>query len=94
MVAVGSNGLILRSYDLKKWYKANSPTNEDLLKVIYSNNVFIAVGEKGSLLISEDGNNWYKKSTPIEKTLYSVAYGINDLVIAVSEKGNIIHNEI
>ncbi|MGB9638635.1 MAG: WD40/YVTN/BNR-like repeat-containing protein, partial [bacterium] len=92
VIAVGANGTILKSYDLKKWYEIKSPVNEDLLKVIYSNNLFIAVGQKGSLIISEDGNTWYKKNTTINKTLYSVAY--KDLVIAVSEKGNIIHNEI
>ena len=57
-VAVGDEGVIVRSDDGKKWTAGDSGTTPDLYSVVHGNGVFVAVGDGGTVLASTDGVLW------------------------------------
>ena len=67
IIAVGREGLILKSSDGVNWEKMTSGVSEDLFDVSYCKvkNCFYVVGDNGIILTSTDGINW---SSQIETT--------------------------
>jgi len=57
-VAVGLNGTIATSPDLKKWKARPSPTGVQMFSVFWYDNHFLALGNSGLSLTSPDGVQW------------------------------------
>ena len=76
-VAIGPYGLIMTSKDGRNWNIEESPTTNELRKIIYSNdkNIFVCVSTLGGqVLYSNDGKNWNMTTTGTTPYLRDVAY--------------------
>lgn len=91
-VAVGDNGLILKSSDATSWTDVSvSAVTSDLLFVRYINGLFIAVGANGTILTSTDATSWTLRTTGVVASLFSVCYGDGAYVVT-GEDGTILHS--
>lgn len=85
LVAVGANGIIMRSDNLgANWEKVESSgTHENLLAVHGEKNNWVAVGNNGSIVFSKNsGKNWTSASFKSDAKLRAV-YGAGNQWIAV-----------
>ena len=57
-VAVGNNGVVVRSIDGESWEKVESPAELRLYSVHWFDSMFIAVGEGEFIMTSPDGLDW------------------------------------
>jgi len=85
-VAVGDNGTILVSSDLKTWASVISGTSNKLNGVLFTaspdyvqyNNPnfseYIAVGDNGTILTSPDGQNWSLQPSGISGFLHGITF--------------------
>ncbi len=91
LVAVGTNGLILRSFDRgMTWQPVVSGTTNWLVGVTYGAGQFVAVGDAGTILLSADGLAWRAATyRPTGYRLNNVLYAAGKFV-AVGEGGQIV----
>jgi peptidoglycan/xylan/chitin deacetylase (PgdA/CDA1 family) len=75
--AVGKGGVIMTSYNGKKWLVQSSGVTNDLNGIIYGDNKFAAVGAGGLILTSSDGTNWIDQYPGADNELRGIAYGNN-----------------
>lgn len=59
-VAVGDDGVILRSTDAKSWESISPKTAENLKAIATDGGQFVAVGTNGVILYSQGGTSWSK----------------------------------
>lgn len=90
-IAVGANGLILKSTDGgASWVTKTSGTTNGLYGVIYGGNIsasgWVVVGQNGLILISTSGDTWTTATTFTGQTLYGVAV-TGDIFLAVGAAG-------
>jgi hypothetical protein len=84
-IAVGANGLTLRSLDGQTWEPVSTPATEDLLDVTWGFAGFVAVGRAGHVVTSSDGYLWTLQApvpASLPDSLVAVAMG-PDRVVAV-----------
>lgn len=97
-LAVGSDGVILRSEDAgRNWHKVDSGSEERLWSVTLGSNnrSALAVGDSGTILYSEDaGLSWREVDSGSEEYLWSVTLGSdNRSALAVGDRGTILRSE-
>ena len=83
-VAVGSNGLIVKSTDNgSTWDNVTSPTSNTLRGVTFGNNTFVVVGYTGNIVRSTDnGSSWDNATSPTSNTLMGVGYLSKNCTVA------------
>jgi photosystem II stability/assembly factor-like uncharacterized protein len=86
-VAVGNEGVVIRSIDLDSWsLPIATLANRTLNSISHNNGQWVAVGEGGQIITStDDGLSWTLDNTTTELNLYDVAYF--GQWIAVGDKG-------
>ncbi|MGE3311076.1 MAG: hypothetical protein AB7O66_13995 [Limisphaerales bacterium] len=90
-VAVGDNGVTLRSDDGSNWTQVDSGVADRLYGVTYGRGVFVTVGSGGRILISTDGLGWLP-SKVTTAALNDVAL-LNGRFIAVGAQNTILVSE-
>ena len=90
-VAVGANGVILKSINDGPWDEMVSGTTNGLYGVIYGgpaggNQGWIVVGQGGIILISNDGVLWTTETPFTGSNLYGVASS-GDMIMAIGGSG-------
>ncbi|HSD64910.1 MAG TPA: YCF48-related protein [Ignavibacteriaceae bacterium] len=90
-VAVGNDGIILRSTDGgTSWSLVSSPSNDQLRSVTFLGSVGLAVGISGRVLRSTDsGLNWIEETRPTTRNLYSVSIS-SIMAVITGEEGTIL----
>lgn len=94
-VAVGSNGVVMRSSDAITWTPCDGiPTGLNFDKVFYLNNRFIVLGAYSSTTVngvyySTDGITWSSSASNFSSIFNSAVYG-NGLYVVVGQGGKII----
>ncbi|MGH8244996.1 MAG: hypothetical protein ACREUU_01035, partial [Gammaproteobacteria bacterium] len=59
-VAVGSNGVMLRSEDGRSWANQPAVTDAHLRGVTFGDGRFVAVGDEGTLVTGTDAAGWQR----------------------------------
>lgn len=92
-VGVGRDGVIVTSEDCSSWTSRTSGTNNDLNRIIYSEDLqIIVVVGNGIILTSVDAINWNLNNSNFENLL-SVAYSKeNNIFIATGENFSILES--
>jgi photosystem II stability/assembly factor-like uncharacterized protein len=99
MIAVGQNGIVLRSEDRGlRWKQIDeAPTNLNIYSVVAVPNrdVLIAVGDRGAVLRSDDkGAHWNRIENGSTDALYAVvALENTDLLVSVGVNGAVVRSE-
>lgn len=90
-IAVGDNGVILRSTNGVDWSPADSGVTDKLHDVAYGNGEWMAVGENlWQMLYSDDGGaNWSPNPVAMSQIPLAIAYG-NGRWVVTGESGMII----
>lgn len=90
-VAVGSDGIIIRSTDGgTAWDLISSPVNDQLRAVAFLGSIGLAVGISGRVLRSTDsGLSWIEETRPTTKNLYSVSMS-SFMAVITGEEGTIL----
>ena len=88
-VAVGTNGVILKSSDGETWAKQTSITTNDLNTVAYGGGRFVAAGSLGTVITSTNGSTWTKQNSGFANSFHNLAY-LNGLFFAVGYAGAIM----
>ncbi len=84
-LAVGTNGIVVTSHDLKKFSTSATPSSALLYSVTFGTKGFVAVGAAGTVVQSDEGQNWRSQQLqPLD--LYGIAYG-DGLYVAVGTNG-------
>lgn len=89
IVAVGDNGLLLRSIDGgSTWVKQAIAlgTNESFTDITFGNNLFVAVTDGGSIWSSNNGSTWTKRRTANGVLLSRILVAGNQF-FAVGDRG-------
>jgi hypothetical protein len=91
-VAVGRDGLVLRSVDGENWTVQNAGTTQALADVGYFQGNFVAIGNNRSLLRSPDGITWTSLSIDAgvgvaTDNLSSITYGNGVYAISARNSG-------
>lgn len=76
-VAVGNNGMILRTSNSGNSWIVQSPVNSNRLNNVTSvnNNTLLAAGNSGTIIISANsGLNWSIRTSPVNEDFYSSAF--------------------
>ncbi|MBN3581277.1 T9SS type A sorting domain-containing protein [Algoriphagus aestuarii] len=95
-IAVGENGMILKSQDSGlTWNKTNSPTEKALKSISKANdNRIFAAGESGLLLFSDNqGTSWQAISSPTSSNLNEIFFVDDQLGFAVGDNGTFLKTE-
>ncbi len=87
-VAVGDEGVILRSQNGVQWERASSGTTATLSAVCHGRGLFVVVGRDGRILISPDGHAW-GAATVGPTSLNTVTLG-NSRFVAGGAQGTIL----
>jgi hypothetical protein len=90
-LAVGDNGVIVRSVDGKVWLTSTSGTTQNYESVIYMQEIakYIAVGNKGTIMTSytASSTNMINSLSPNSDVNFNLAIGENILRLSC-ENGN------
>ncbi|WOO39663.1 hypothetical protein [Rubellicoccus peritrichatus] len=73
IVAVGSDGVAIRTIDGINWSPVNTNTTSHLYDLLYANNYFFAVGSNGTICRSPDGIVWNKLNSSVTNDLRNIA---------------------
>jgi len=84
-VAIGNNGTIVTSTDMKKWAPQSSPITVRLFSVFWYNGQFLALGDNGTILISPDGARWSSLVSNVGETFHHGTVLGNSLLMASYE---------
>jgi hypothetical protein len=80
-IAVGGNGLVLRSADSDNWDKVETPATHSLKRVEWFDTLFIAVGSGEYIMTSPDGLIWTeRRSGHIMRNMCDVTRANNEFV--------------
>ncbi|MGV3773867.1 MAG: hypothetical protein ACO1QB_13270 [Verrucomicrobiales bacterium] len=90
-VAVGPNGVVLRSQDGLTWSKRLSNTTSHLSDIIFANGLWVAVGAEGKIITSSDASIFQLRPSGTDLLLSAVAFG-NGEFIAVGNSGLILRS--
>jgi photosystem II stability/assembly factor-like uncharacterized protein len=85
-VAVGSNGVILRSEDGRSWTKQPASTDAYLRGITFGDGCFVAVGDGGAVVTGTDSAGWQSLQPLGSNTLRQVTFGRGQF-IAVGDGG-------
>ena len=88
-LAVGTNGLLLRSADGGNWSRRNANTDQHLSGITVGNGTLVAVGNSGTIITSPDGLVWTRRFSPTANHLFGITWESNRFV-AVGNSGTII----
>ncbi len=88
-VAVGDDGVIVRSLDTITWAAVDSTTSKNLRDVVFDGTKFIACGLYGALLTSVNDVTWTDRRGGKTKDLYGIIY-TNGQFVAVGYEGTIL----
>lgn len=92
LVAVGTDGTILTSFNGDTWTRRDSGTTDWLVGVTYGGGKFVVVGDRGTILTSTDGIAWTRATASgTTQRLNGVTYG-DGLFVAVGEAGAAVHS--
>lgn len=93
-VAVGSDGLILRSLDGGASWQADAAPDSalSLLDVALGPRRSIAVGQMGAILESTDRARWTAVASPTDKRLLAVAQRPDGVALAVGQFGTVLRS--
>jgi photosystem II stability/assembly factor-like uncharacterized protein len=97
LLAVGQNGVILKSGNGSDWIPVDSSTTSDLRRVIKDHNsgALIAFGQNGAIVLSTNsGQNWTKAKTPDysgELRCAIIEY-LTDSLIVVGQDGGVLRS--
>lgn len=80
-VALGANGLVLRSIDVLNWLTAPAATTAVLRGAAAGSQGWIAVGEGGTILSSPDAHVWLPERSAVDAHLTDVAWGDGRFVV-------------
>lgn len=80
-VAVGSDGIVLRSTNSALWERIETSTTFTLRSLTSANGLFVAVGDSGVIVTSFNGLDWTTRYTGTKATLYGIAYGNGTFVV-------------
>ena len=90
ILAVGANGLISKTEDMKSCTQKVSNTSNNLNGVNFLNNKYVVVGNSGTILTSSDGGNtWNTKTSGTLQDLMAIIYENNTYVV-VGRSGTIL----
>ena len=92
-IAVGGQGLIMLSKDLKEWTTVVGGTSQSLRSVIYCSTLkmFFIGGDNGVLLRSVDGENWVQVIQSLTNSITSVLYCAElQKIVAVGSSGYVV----
>jgi len=87
-VAVGENGVVLKSSDGENWDGFSSGLASGFVGITFADEQYVAVGAAGLVATSPDATVWTERPTMIGRSLSAVAYG-NGLYVAVGVSGTI-----
>ncbi len=90
-VAVGVDGVVLKSPDSAAWTQQSSSDTNALRSVSYANGLFVAVGDAGTILVSPDGSSWTVQNSGVTNQLNAVASSGGAFVI-VGDSGTILYS--
>jgi len=84
-IAIGDNGTIATSPDLKKWTPQTSPTTVRLFTAFWYNGQFLALGNGGTTLTSPDGTHWVDVANNTSETFHRGTQVGGRLIVASYE---------
>jgi hypothetical protein len=88
-VAVGQNGVMLKSSDGYDWVRINGGSTATLRAVEYAQGLFVTVGDAGAILTSTNGVNWKGQGTVTTNSLNGLAFDVG-LWVAVGARGTVL----
>ncbi len=88
-IAVGLNGLLLRSANGNAWTAVNATTTRDLRDVIFTGTQWVVCGNDGVLLTSPNGVTWTDRRGGRTRDLYGIIY-TNGQFVAVGYEGTVL----
>ncbi|WOO43334.1 hypothetical protein [Rubellicoccus peritrichatus] len=91
-VAVGADGIPLKSADGVNWQLITSPIGTALNAVVFAAGRFVAVGEDGFIAVSFDGSVWTTITTNFTADLRDIIF-VDDRLIAVGENTAAVSND-
>lgn len=91
IIAVGGGGVILSTVNNEVWEVLNSPTFENLTKVIYADNQFVAGGFNGTIIRSSGtGSVFNVITTNLTEDIVNLFY--TDFYIALTSTGKLYYS--
>ena len=82
IVAVGENGLAIRSFDGTTWATQTTPVSTTLRDVHYAAGQYVAVGDGGVILTSADGASWVSQTSGTSQDLFGIHFSDNLWVVS------------
>lgn len=88
-IAVGQNGLLLRSTNGVAWEQRNAATSQYLSDIDCSPSLWVAVGAGGAVTTSTTGNAWTLRGSGTTYTLRGIVYAAGQFVV-VGDFGTVL----
>lgn len=88
-IAVGLNGVLLRSANGHAWTAVNATTTRDLRDVIFTGTQWVVCGNDGVLLTSPNGVTWTDRRGGRTRDLFGIIY-TNGQFVAVGYEGTVL----
>lgn len=88
-IAVGTNGIVMKSENGRNWTKIKTPASGNINSILWSGDKFISATDRGEILVSADGSKW-TMSIPYKSLNYGVIYKTGNRIVITSKQGYLI----